>query len=80
LQLVTAAVVEAASVAGMRDTRVDLAEDIPLPHPAAEISAEVAARFPHRAVISIAAIAAAGPLKADARITAAGDIMAPDSA
>lgn len=63
------------------DTQADLAEDTPLPHPAEETSGVVAARTRHRAVISIAAIAAAGPLKADAHITAAaGDIMAPDSA
>jgi len=64
----------------MRDTQeADLAEDTPLPRRAAETS-EVAGRTRHPAVTSIAAIAAAGILTGDARITEAGDIMVPDSA
>lgn len=63
----------------MRDTQADMAEDTPLLH-RAEVTSAVAARFPRRAVTSIAAIAAVGILTGDARITAAGDIMALDSA
>lgn len=65
------------------DTRADLAVDTPLPHPAVETSAAVVALTPHPAVSSIAAIAAiaaAVRLRVDAGITAAGDIMALDSA
>jgi hypothetical protein len=54
---------------------VVLAEDIPLLHRAGETSA-VAARSPRLPVSSMEAFAEAGSFTGDARIMAAGDIMA----